>query len=279
MLEVEEIFDLIFYRPLAFVFVKIVYQTKITPNQITWLALLLGIMAGILFAQGTSDGFLIGALLLILYDVLDCSDGQLARLQNSGTLTGRIVDGFADYVVTVAAYIGIGIGYASQTNDPLFYWCLTVLAGISNAVHSLTLDYYRNQFLDYALDRKSILGDDLEQYDDEYNQLVVKGKWNLDRFLIWIYLKYSRLQLKFSDEKVISRQYDPGDYYKKNKRIIHLWTYLGPTSELTFMIVCAILNRWDIFLWGMISIANIYALLLYFMQRRINTSIIKITTV
>ena len=276
MLEVEEILDLIFYRPLAFLFVKIVYRTPITPNQVTWLAMLLGIIAGILFALGTSSSLLLGAILLILYDILDCSDGQLARLQNSGSLTGRIIDGFADYAVAVATYLGIGIGFASNTASPGFYWIMTAFAGASNAVHSLTLDYYRNQFLDYALDRKGILSDDLQVYETEYKRLVANRTYNLDRLLIWIYLKYSRLQIKFSShETVVDKKYDAADYYKKNKLLIHLWTYIGPTTELTFMIICAFLHRWDIFLWGMISVANMYAIGLYLYQRRVNASLIK----
>ena len=42
MVEVEEFFDLVFYRPLAYLLVKSIYRTRITPNQVTWLALLIG---------------------------------------------------------------------------------------------------------------------------------------------------------------------------------------------------------------------------------------------
>ena len=58
--------------------------------------------------------------------------------------------------------------------------------------------------------------------------------------------------------------------------MIHLWTYIGPTTELTFMIICAFINRWDIFLWGMVTVGNIYALFLYIMQRSVNASLKKI---
>jgi hypothetical protein len=209
---------------------------------------------------------------------LDCSDGQLARLQKSGSLTGRIVDGSADYIVAVTSYLAIGFGYAGNTNDPLFYWTLTVLAGFSNALHSFVLDYYRNQFLDYALDRKSMLGEELEQFETEHKRLIAAKKWSLDRFLIWIYLKYSHIQIQLSSKQDHSRNriYDPKDYYDKNKRMIHLWTYIGPTTELTFMIICALINRWDIFLWGMVTVGNIYTLALYIMQKTVNASLKKV---
>jgi hypothetical protein len=275
MLEVEEILDLFIFRPPAFLLVKLIYRTSITPNQITWLSLFFGVFGAFLISLGNATGYFIAGICFIIYNILDCSDGQLARLQNSGTLTGRIVDGSADYIVAVTSYLGIGFGVASNSNDPVLYWILTVLAGFTNALHSLALDYYRNQFLDYALDRKGILGEDLEKFESEYQRLIDKKKWSIDRFLIWFYLKYSRIQIKMSskEDNAQERIYDPKDYYKKNKRMIHLWTYIGPTSELTFMIICAMINRWDIFLWGMVTVANVYTLILYIMQKSVNASL------
>ena len=275
MLEVEEMLDLFIFRPPAFLLVKLIYKTSITPNQITWLSLFFGVLGAFLITLGTASGYFFAAICFVIYNILDCSDGQLARLQNSGSLTGRIVDGSADYIVAVTSYLAIGFGYASNTDDPILYWILTVLAGFTNALHSLALDYYRNQFLDYALDRKGILGEDLEKYETEYQRLTQNKSWSLDRFLIWFYLKYSSIQIQMSSKQgdVQERSYDPLDYYNKNKRMIHLWTYIGPTTELTFMIVCAFINRWDIFLWGMVTVANLYTLILSIMQKSVNASI------
>jgi len=280
MLEVEELLDLIIFRPPAFLLVKSIYQTSITPNQITWISLFFGVSGAFLITTGSATAFATAAICFIIYNILDCSDGQLARLQKSGTVTGRIVDGFADYIVAITSYLAIGVGYANNTNDPFFYWTLTVLAGFSNALHSFALDYYRNQFLDYALNRKSILGEDLEQFEAEYNKLITANKWSLDRLLIWIYLRYSRIQISLSSKQDHSqdRIYDPKDYYNKNKRMIHLWSYIGPTTELTFMIICAFINRWDIFLWGMVTVGNIYTLILYVMQKSVDASLKKVET-
>ena len=162
--EVEEVIDLIFFRPFATLLVKLLYRTNITPNQVTWIALLIGITGTLLFIQGTPEAFFIGAICLIIYDVFDCADGQLARLKGTGTLTGRIVDGFADYVVAVFTYLGIGFGFASNTDNPGFWWMLTVLAGFSNAIHSIAVDYYRNQFMDYTLERDSLLDEDMKSW-------------------------------------------------------------------------------------------------------------------
>ena len=274
LIEVEELFDLIFYRPLAFIFVKIIYSTNLTPNQITTLALIIGMIGGIVISFNTYSYLVIAAILLIIYDVLDCSDGQLARLKKNGTPAGRILDGVADYFVTISVYLGIGFGFANDSNNPLFYWVLLVLAGASNIVHAIALDYYRNRFLDYATNRESLLGDDLKEFEDEYKTLRAHGGNYFQLFILWIYLKYSNLQLKASknSSETIQKKYDSKDFYKKNKTIMHLWTYIGPTSELTFIIFTALINRLDIYLIGMITFVNIYVIILFFVQHKIDGS-------
>ena len=69
MVAVEEYFDLYFYRPLAFVLVKLIYPTNITPNQLTLAAIGLGIIAGFQYAQGLPNGFIYGAVFFVLYNI------------------------------------------------------------------------------------------------------------------------------------------------------------------------------------------------------------------
>lgn len=272
MLEVEEVFDLIFYRPLAFLLVKIVYPTNITPNQLTLIAVFFGLLGGVCYGMGKPEYFFAGGILFILYDVFDCSDGQLARIKKNGTKTGRIIDGVADYIATIAAYIGIGVGFASLTDDPLYYWGLTVAAGAVSAVMSILLDYYRNRFLDIVLERESVLETELKEFTEEYDRIKdMKGK-HFDKALLKVYLKYSNFQAKMAKGKEESKKVtvDSKLYYKKNKKLIHLWTYVGPTTQLTFMIICSLINRIDIYLYGMITVFPVYVLLVFLMQSSVD---------
>ncbi|MCP4176402.1 MAG: CDP-alcohol phosphatidyltransferase family protein [bacterium] len=275
MTEVEEIFDLFFYRPLAFLLVKIVYPTNITPNQLTIGAIIMGIIGGFFYAQGTPlspEPFIIGALFFMMFNILDCSDGQLARLKKNGTRIGRIIDGAADYVATTAIYIGIGIGFANNTDAPALWWTLLIATGLSNIVHSILVDYYRNRFLDYVLERKSTFEEDLEEFSQEYEAIKnQKNKW-FDRTIIAIYLKYANLQdnlaAKKSNEKLFKAT--PEEYYKKNKTIIRFWVLLGPTSQVSTLILCSIFNRFDIFFGIMIIGFNTIALINWLTQRSID---------
>jgi len=257
-IEIEEILDLVFYRPLAFLFVKTIYRTNLTPNQITGLALVFGLVADLFFAYGDHSSLIIAAVFLIIYDVLDCADGQLARLKKNGTPVGRIIDGVADYIVTIFAYIGIGIGLAGYTENTLLLWLLVIAAGLSNAFHAISVDYFRNRFLDITLERANVLQDGLDEFKEEYNRLSsLPGKY-FQKIIIRIYLRYSSIQSNV-DSKESNTNYDSKKYYAANKKIIHLWTYLGPTTQLTFLIICSFINWLEIYLWGMIIVGNSYA--------------------
>lgn len=270
-IEVEELLDLIFFRPLAFLFVLAVYRTSLTPNTVTVIATVVGVAAAIWMGIGSQPALVTAALLLVLYDVLDCSDGMLARLQQSGSRIGRILDGAADYVVTVAFYAGIGVGFASRSATPGAAWALTIVAGLSNALHSGLVDFYRNRYLDYKLKRVSVLGDDLEEFRQEY-QALRKEKGRLgEKVLLWIYLQYSALQ-----RMAISRRTKtaggpeiPAELYlRKNTRLMRWWTFLGPTTELTLLILGCLAGRIETFLWVIVLCGNGLALVLKILQDR-----------
>lgn len=270
-IEVEEVLDLIFFRPIAYLFVRAVYRTPLTPNATTVLATIVGVAAAVWMGIGSENALVIAALLLIFYNVLDCSDGMLARLQQSGSRIGRILDGAADYVVTVAFYAGIGIGYASRHENPEVAWALTIAAGLSNALHSGFVDFYRNRFLDYKLQRASVLGDDLEEFRQEYQDLrAQKGRVG-EKALLWLYLQYSTVQrLAVSRRSRAQGTAEiPGELYlRENRRLMRWWTFVGPTTELTLLILGCLAGRIELFLWAIVFLGNPLAIVLKVLQDR-----------
>lgn len=270
LIEIEELFDLILYRPLAFLFVKSIFKTNLTPNNITSLGIAIGMLGGFHFSLNLPLTNLIGAIFILIYIVLDCSDGMIARLKNNGTFFGRVLDGIADYTVGFAVYLGIGFGFINSVESPLMYWILLALAGASNIIHSITLDFYRTKYRDYALNRDLTLGASLTEFEDELAKLEESSGNYFSKFVIKAYLKYSAIQLKAYAKKEKRKRYDRDDYLLRNRRIVQLWTYLGPSSSLTLLIISALLNNFSIFIWGLIIVGNIYAIILFIIQNQIN---------
>lgn len=276
-IEVEEFFDLFFYRPLAFLLVKAIYSTNITPNQLTVISMVFGVIGGFFYSIGNHNTFIIGAALILIYNVVDCSDGQLARLKKNGTAVGRILDGIADYLVSFAAYFGIAFGYANSSSNPLLWWIITAGAGFSNALQSSLLDFYRTRYLDYVLKRVSVLDDGITYFEEEFERLKsVKGKY-FDKAVIGIYLGYSKVQQKLtnpnSKHESINHNISAEEYSRKNRLLIRLWTLLGPTTQWTFLIITSVLNRLDIYLLGILIVGNILAVILYLFQYRVDKSL------
>ena len=165
--EAEEIFDLILFRPISFLFVKLIYNTNITPNHISIVAMIIGVIGGLTFSAGTHAYFIIASLLYFTSNTLDCADGQLARLKKNGTLLGRAIDGFIDYVVSTTIYICLGVAVAKTTGSGLTGLFLCLGGGISAAVQAFYFDFYRNSFLQYVHGMSSDVNDEIKEFEEE----------------------------------------------------------------------------------------------------------------
>jgi CDP-diacylglycerol--glycerol-3-phosphate 3-phosphatidyltransferase len=100
---------------------KVIRFLKITPNQISWMALLFGLCAGVSLAQGR---FALGAALSILAALLDMLDGMVARMTGVASDAGEVLDAAIDRYVEFLFLAGLLIYYRS------FIWLqlLTLLA-------------------------------------------------------------------------------------------------------------------------------------------------------
>jgi len=82
-------------------------RTPLTPNGVTVLATAVGVLASVAFGVGGYAGGVIGALLFQLSTILDCCDGEVARLKFMESAFGERLDVVLDNVVHIALYAGI----------------------------------------------------------------------------------------------------------------------------------------------------------------------------
>ncbi len=88
-------------EPLAALFIRL----GVTPNQVSLLSLLFGLLCALAFAGGY---FLAGSLLLFISAVLDLVDGNVARKNHSESDFGAVFDWIADKYVDAAVILGVG---------------------------------------------------------------------------------------------------------------------------------------------------------------------------
>lgn len=263
---VEEAVDLFFFRPLAFIVVKLIIRLPVTPNQLSILSILSGICAGVFFSFGDPRSFVWAGLLYGMSHIFDCCDGMVARLKQNGTLIGRIIDGWADYITSVSVYIGLLIGlHQGHIDLPVSPWLLLIPSAVSLFIHSAMVDYYRHEFLAHGLGKSQSTHEELSMYRLEFQRLNrLKGHW-LEKLMISFYLGYTRLQLKECGEK---RRYDQAAYYRANRTLLQLWNWIGASTQIAVFILSALLYRPMIYVFYMVVLGNLWMLgLLYFQIR------------
>ena len=89
-------------------------ESWVTPNHLTTLRLAVGLAAAAAFIPGTYVWSNLAALLLIVSNFLDHTDGELARMSGKTSRIGHIYDLASDAVVTILLFIAIGIGVAAR---------------------------------------------------------------------------------------------------------------------------------------------------------------------
>jgi hypothetical protein len=125
-------------RPLAAVLVVPLARTSITPNQVTFATLPVFLAGAALLAILPSWGALVaGAAVIELSYVLDCADGQLARLKGTSSPVGAHLDFLMDELKAFALVAAISIRLWLPARDPR--WLLEGLAGLATVAGAISL--------------------------------------------------------------------------------------------------------------------------------------------
>jgi phosphatidylglycerophosphate synthase len=273
LVEVEEIFDLLIFRPLGYLLVKAIYRTRITPNQITLYSISVGVAAGVCFGIGRPGVIEAGVALTLASVILDCADGQLARLKKNGTRLGRLLDGLVDYITEASVFIGVAVGLRPAGWIDSRWWVLMAAAVASIIFHAMLLDYYRNRFLNVVNGFPAYETEDYHSFKIERDGLRASGKHPIRRHFIVFYLFYMELQRRLTMRRQTThtlRQVHPGEFRRANGVVMRFWTLLGTSSEIVLLSVCILFRRLDIFFWMVIVILNLLTAVLFFIQTRID---------
>jgi phosphatidylglycerophosphate synthase len=134
-------------RPFAALALVGLERTPVTPNQVTFLSLLVAVLAAVvLVAWPGWAGLVVAALVLQASYVLDCVDGQLARLRGIGSPIGHLLDFLMDeikaFLILAAVSTRLYLERCSIEELLLGLWGLAVLAsGISITSFSRRPEY------------------------------------------------------------------------------------------------------------------------------------------
>jgi CDP-diacylglycerol--glycerol-3-phosphate 3-phosphatidyltransferase len=127
-------------RVLLHAIVRGLALTRISPNALTFIGLVINIIAAILFGYANSQSyprmFLYAGLVIIGAGIFDMVDGRVARATNKVTTFGGFFDSVIDRYSDVALFFGLLVFYARENR--FFYLVLVAFVMVSSVMVSYT---------------------------------------------------------------------------------------------------------------------------------------------
>jgi phosphatidylglycerophosphate synthase len=122
-------------------FTWLLLKLKFSSNKVTLLSGVVCLLAGYLFFIGDTISVVFGSMLLVLFAILDMSDGEVARYHNSGSMEGHYLDWVMHFVYSSS----ISVGFATNLvfNGSSFFFIFlgilyVVLSILDKAIQSST---------------------------------------------------------------------------------------------------------------------------------------------
>src|SRR4051794_33092660 len=104
----------VYMRHISVYVTAVLARTPITPNQVTAVMVTAGVGAGGLLVVGGLAAAIGAALLIQLYMLLDCCDGELARWTGRTSIIGVYADRVGHYLTDAALLTGLGVRAAER---------------------------------------------------------------------------------------------------------------------------------------------------------------------
>lgn len=106
-------------------------NTRVTPNQLTYVMTLAGVLAAPALLVPGITGALLGVLMVQLYLLLDCVDGEVARWKQQFSLGGVYLDRVGAYLCDAAVLVGFGLRAADPWGEGSVDWLWAFLGTLA----------------------------------------------------------------------------------------------------------------------------------------------------
>ncbi len=269
-LEVEEPIDVWVHRPPAYVLARLLMPTPVSPNAVTCASIAFGLAAGAAIFASFPRHLPLAGVLIFCSAVLDCCDGQLARLRKSSSAFGRMLDGVADLVVSTVVVGGGAWLILRKFHDPLWVLALsgplTLVTIVTGSFHTTMYDHFKNVFL--RMTHPSYReGEDLEVAEARYRQQRKDMTHGIA--LAWgVYFFYMRSQANYADafdpnaKRLLAAAPEYSErnaaiYRKHAGKVMRVWrTYFGFGSLVFGLAVAIGFDVTEYYLWFRLLLLN-----------------------
>lgn len=147
-------------RPIAKIIANSLKNTNLTPIHVTFGFIISGLIAIYCIIQGY---YWLAAFFLICKSILDAADGELARVKQTPSYTGRYLDSVADIILNALFFISIWY----ITNASIWI-CLVAFFGLQ--LQGTLYNYY------YVILRNKFDGDTTSRVFENETPIALKGE-------------------------------------------------------------------------------------------------------
>jgi len=275
-IETENSLDRWFYRPIGFRLAKTLCKTRVTPNMVTIISIFIGAVAGPMFYYNDIRYAITGIIFLIMANILDCVDGQLARLSGIKSKIGRILDGLAGDIWFLLIYIFLAMRLNNEYKHEYATWMIysiAALSALSHLIQANITDYYKTLHLFFLNPEKGSEFQKLAELRKQHKEM----KPGIEKALFFLYLGYTSLQealtpkqqlfFKKADEYNNGRISDDISHTitlrskKVMKKYLDLMTFNGRSIILFFAVLSGYV--WVYFLYEIIILNIVLAISIY----------------
>jgi len=262
-LEIEELADVYFFRPLGSVIVRPAAALGISPIQLTIFSMFVGVAAGaLLFNERLAFP---GFLLLILYSIFDSADGQLARVTGQATELGRVLDGVGGYVTHAAIYIAITAGLIGRGGSvTIIIWA--AFAVIANTLQAQMYEYHRHHYATIVL-KRSVLRDDPATIASLWIKWAYRWYLAMQRMLNGLHVEVESFIAARSIGGAV-REDDRARYRDCFYWLVRGWNLFGDNTRFYAIGVLAWFHRLDLFFIFILVPMNVALIAVWLWQRR-----------
>ncbi|BBB01233.1 putative transferase [Actinacidiphila reveromycinica] len=106
-------------------------NTRVTPNQLTYLMTVCGVLAAPALLVPGIAGAVLGVVAVQLYLLLDCVDGEIARWKKQYSLAGVYLDRVGAYLTDAAVLVGFGMRAADIWGSGRIDWLWAFLGTLA----------------------------------------------------------------------------------------------------------------------------------------------------
>ncbi len=121
----------LYMREISLRITRVLVTTKVTPNQLTYLMTLSGVLAAPALLVPGIWGAVLGVIAVQGYLLLDCVDGEVARWKKQFSLSGVYLDRVGAYLCDAAVLVGFGLRAADLWGPGRIDWLWAFLGTLA----------------------------------------------------------------------------------------------------------------------------------------------------